>query len=268
MPPLAKALLLPLLLGAAAPQQSAPNGQEIVVTAQNPATVREFVTAVSDPGPTGQLGRWSQFCPGVSGVGDAQAALIVERLKAASRSVRVDTGGAHCRPTTLILFSNEAPQLAAEFAHRLPVTLRTDGQPRLHRFAVSRLPVRWVTVTDPCGGEHCAVPFSLFTKGTRPTFLVMIVIVDGTKIHGYGLDEVTDYLAAVALGNPPMASSQPRESILSMFEVPHPADRRFALTDADRAYLTGLYLTPTDAGASAQRSAIASHMRRDQKNQR
>lgn len=270
MVPLLRALLpfaALAAIGAAAPQQSTPTGQEIIVTGQSPQAVGAFVTAFSDPGPTGQLGRWTQFCPGVTGVSDDQAAHIVERLRQASRSVHIDTGGAHCRPTALIFFSNDAEWLAGEIAHRSPVTLRTDGQPRLHRFVTSRLPVRWLSVTDPCG-RGCGVPFSLISRGTNPTFMTLIIVVDGKKIHGYGIDEVSDYLAAVALANPPMALGRPRDSILSMFEVPRPANHTFALTDADRSFLTGLYATPTDMGASAQRSAIATHMRRDRKQQR
>lgn len=267
MPPFVRTLLLPLLLGAAAPQQSTPADQEIVVTAQNPQTVHDFVSAVTEKGPTGQLGRWDQFCPGVTGVGEAQAARIVERLKDIARSIQVDTGGAHCRPSTLILFDNDAAGLASAFAHRFPVTLRTDGGARLHLFERTRLPVRWLTVTDPCG-KGCGVPNSIISLGTNPTFLAMIVIVDGTKIHGYGIDEVSDYLAAVALGNPPMRTGRPRDSVLSMFEAPRPAGRSFALTDSDRSLLAGLYASPTNLAAKAQRSAIAAHMRRERNKQR
>jgi hypothetical protein len=267
MPSFVRTLLLPLLLGAAAPQQSTPASQEIVVTAQNPQAVHDFVSAVTEKGPTGQLGRWDQFCPCVTGVGEAQATHIVERLKDIARSIHIDTGGAHCRPSTLILFDNDAAGLASAFAHRFPVTLRTDGGARLHLFERSRLPVRWLTVTDPCG-KGCGVPNSIISLGTNPTFLAMIVVVDGTRIHGYGIDEVSDYLAAIALGDPPMIARHPRDSVLSMFETPLPAGHSFALTDSDRSFLTGLYATPTNLGANAQRNAIATHMRRERSKQR
>ena len=88
MPP--RTLLLPLLLatlGAGLPQQ-VPTDPDIVVTAQTRKALGDFVAALSDTGPTGQIGRWLEFCPAVIGIQPAEAEFMVGRIGAA-RSSRI-----------------------------------------------------------------------------------------------------------------------------------------------------------------------------------
>lgn len=264
--PIALALLACGLLGAARPQQAEP-GQDIVVTAQTRKALSDFVAALSDTGPTGQIARWKEFCPTVLGIRPEEADFMVARLDAIAESVRLHAKAPGCRPTTLILFANDAPGLAAEFVRRYPITLRSDGRGKLKRFARSSQAVRWLSVTDPCP-DGCALTNSNIVRPTNPAFQTMLIIVDARQIAGFTLGELTDYLAMIALGNPPLSAARPAGSILAMFAGPHPAGRRFALTGGDRAFLAGLYAAPTNLDANAQRSAIATHMKRDHKNRR
>jgi hypothetical protein len=261
-----RALFLPLLLATlgAAPLQQSQDGQDIVVTAQTRKALTDFVAALADTGPTGQIARWKTLCPIVAGIEPAEAEFMVGRIGAVAESVRLHADAPGCRPTTLILFTNDAAALAREFARVYPVTLRTDGRAKLKRFVASGQPIRWLSVTDPCG-DGCSLPNSHIVRPTNPSFRAMIIIVDARQIAGYSVGELSDYLALVALGNPPLVAPRPRDSILSMFVEPRAAGTRFTLTPADRSFLAGLYRAPTNMDAEAQRSAIATHMQRERK---
>jgi hypothetical protein len=266
MPSLIRTLLVPLALAAlgAAPPQDAPSDQNIVVTAQTQKALRDFTEALSDTGPTGQIGRWKEFCPAVIGIQPEEAEFMVGRIGAVAESIGLHADSPGCRPRTLILFTTDATALASEFARHYPITLRTDGRGKLKRFVASALPIRWLSVTDPCG-IGCTLPNSHIVMSTNPAFQAMIVIVDAKQIAEFNLGELSDYLAVIALSNPPLAAARPRDSILSMFAGPHPADRRFTLTGTDRSFLAGLYRSPTGMAADAQRGAIVTHMKRDRK---
>ena len=256
---------LPLLIASQAPPPAAPN-PEIVVQGQQERALRTFVEAMANPGRSQQLGRWDrEICPAVLGVDQPQADYIAARIAqhAAPLGLRSRSGG--CSTTMLIVFSNEAQALATSFARDYPVTLGSDGRARLGRFVASRAPVRWISVTELCP-FGCALPNSRLSLATHPAFRAMILIVDARRIQGFGIGELADYVALVALGNPPLSGARPETSILSMFERPRPEGYRFELTRNDRAFLAGLYRARANAPGSEQRSSIARRMRRDPEN--
>ena len=237
---------------------------EIVVRGESERALRAFVVAMAERGPTRQLGRWYQdICPRVIGIDPAQAAAIEARIGAVAGSLELRPRTAGCPTTMLVVVSAEAPALAASFARRYPVTLGSEGRWRLERFVASTLPVRWLSVTDPCGAGGCAMPNSRLALATRPAFQAMIVIVDAARIGGFGLGELSDYLAVVLLGSPPLEGNRPATSVLSMFERPRDGGARFALTGEDRAFLQALYRSRASATGQQQRDAIARRLRRD-----
>ena len=88
---------------------------------------------------------------------------------------------------------------------------------------------------------------------------MMLVLVDGQEIGAFGLNEISDYLSMVVLGNPVLGEAWPNTSILSMFSRKR-EDQPFLLTDNDRAYLAGLYTSRTDATGPIQRRSIVEKM--------
>lgn len=246
---------------AAAQPPPAPSDPEIVVRAQQEQAIRAFVAAVAEAGRTGQLARWDrEICPTIVGIEQSQADFMALRIGevAASLDLRARISG--CRTTMLVVVTNDAAGLATHFARTWPITLRTDGRARLNLFAATSRPVRWISVTDLGGG---ALPNSRLTQATDPHFRAMIVIVDARQLAGFGLGELSDYVAMVALANPRLAATRQQESILSMFDRPRPEGGRFILTGNDRSYLEGLYRTDPHLSAQAQRGSIERHMGRD-----
>ena len=82
---------------------------------------------------------------------------------------------------------------------------------------------------------------------------------------GYSLDEISDYVALIALSNPPAEGQRQPDSILSMFDRPRAAEARHRLTQQDRALLAALYKIPLHRSAASQRrcdrQSVAEHTR-------
>lgn len=263
---LGAALLLALaglIMPAAAQPPADPPQPDIVVRGQQERALRAFVEAMSDPARTAQLARWNrEICPTVIGIDPAEAAFMANRIGEIAAPLGLRVQGAGCLSTMLIVVTADASGLATAFARHYPVTLRTDGRARLNRFVFSSQPVRWLSVTELCA-RGCTDTGSRLTIATHPEFQAMIVIVDARQIGGFSLGELSDYVAVVALGNPPLARNRPSTSILSMFELQRPEGRRFELTAWDRSFLDGLYRTNPQSTLSQQRAAIARHMESD-----
>lgn len=233
---------------------------DVTVRGQQERALRAFVEALSDPARSAQLARWErEICPAVIGIDPAEAAFMENRIGEIAAPLGLRRRRSPCLTTMLIVITADAAGLATAFARHYPVTLRTEGRARLNRFAFSSQPVRWISVIDLCA-RGCADTGSRLTVATYPEFQAMIVIVDAARIAGFSLGELSDYVALVALGNPPLARSRPSTSILSMFELDRPPGGRFALTANDQSFLDGLYRTDPHSTLGQQRAAIARRM--------
>ena len=193
------------------------------------------------------------------GVDSAQAAWIEDRIAEVARSVKLRRDSHRCRPSLFVVVTADASGLAKDLAKRRPKTLSTDGDWRLERFVESDRPIRWITVTDPCP-NGCPLANSRLRMSTTPAFSALILLVDAGKVAGFSLAEVTDYVALAALANPAPDAQAPAESILSMFDRPREPGTQYALTDNDRAFLTGLYESGADLSGEHQRNAIIRSM--------
>jgi hypothetical protein len=236
--------------------------EEIVIQAKRREALRAFVEALAQVGHTGQLARWDgRICPTVLGIESAQATWIEDRIVEIGSSVKLQRASDTCKPSLFIIVTEDAAGLAKELADARPKTLSTDGRSRLKRFVESDRPIRWLSVTDPCGDAYeCnRLPDSRLKMATRPELLSLLVIADARRLGGFSLAEVADYVALVALTNP-SSDEAPVQSILSMFDRERAPDMPFALTDWDQAFLAGLYKSGADLSGRAQRNAIVRSM--------
>src|SRR5205823_11238500 len=135
----------------------------------------------------------------------------------------------------------------------------------LMEFMESSRPVRWVSLVDECGGAvpipggGCPLPNTRLVKATSPTLQAMLIIVDAGQIARTSIGEISDYLALVALSNPPLTPEPPGNSILSLFSAPPTR----LLSSYDVSFLSGLYGVSLNLDAGTQRSAIAGEMEKE-----
>ncbi|NJD31965.1 MAG: hypothetical protein FIB04_08775 [Gammaproteobacteria bacterium] len=234
----------------------------IVVTGRRDEALRRFVESLAQTGPTGQLARWNHaICTAIVGIEPAQAERMAQRIADVARSIGLIRASSLCRPSMLVIVVPDPGEVAAQLAGKYPVRLAHDGRWRLKRFVETNQPVRWLALTDPCGGAGgCALPNSHIVLSTKPTFTAIVVIVDAGRLPGYSLGEVSDYLSLVALSNPPSERQPPTDSILSMFDRPRPPGARYELTQYDRAFLAGLYKVSLELNGRSQQTSIVSRM--------
>jgi hypothetical protein len=105
-------------------------------------------------------------------------------------------------------------------------------------------------------------------KATKPTFSAMIIVVDARQIAGFWIGELSDYVALVALSNPPLDRRKSTNSVLSMFEGPRTPGPPFELTQYDRSFLAGLYGSSMNQSAKVQRQAIMSRTKKEAQRKR
>jgi hypothetical protein len=244
----------------AAPDQPGP---DIVIEGKQAEAVRRFVQTMTDPDRSRQLARWDrEVCPAVIGPSPEQAARMEVRISDVATALKLKARSEGCVTSLLIIVDNQASAVAASLARSFPITLRTDGRYKLDRFVAAKRPIRWLSVTNPCGFGGCPLSGSRLSRSERPAFAGMIVIVDGLQIGAFSLAEISDYVALVALANPPLDKSWPATSIMSMFDRERPAGTRFTLSTSDRDFLAGLYRSQPNGIGQSQRASIAEHMKK------
>ena len=250
---------------AAAQSQPTNSSSEILITGHVKDALRSFVRSLSKEGPTGQISRWDSYvCPTIVGIEPAQAQFVEQHILQLGGSLRLRPGGSGCTTSLIVVFTKDADGFTADLVKAYPIDLRADGLAGLKSFATSSQAVRWISVSNECGGGGgCELPGSRLLKDTKPTLQAMVVVVDAKKLSGYSLEELSDYVALVALTNPPANAVQDSHSILSMFNRVRTTGSKFGLTAYDRAFLSGLYNIRLEDPAEVQRATILNRMRKD-----
>jgi hypothetical protein len=240
----------------AAPQ---PLQLPIVVQGRLKQAIRNFVQRLSQVGPSDQIAHWKdQICPTVLGMDPAQAAFLEQRINALARTVRLRPGGSNCLSALAIVVTNDPNAFVADMLGIYPMSLRADGLDRLKRFVQSSRPVRWISITNECG-YGCAIG-SRISRETAPALAGMLIVVDSNRLQDVTVQELSDYIALVALTNPPDRPGSHPNSVLELFDDPGPAGSSFALTDYDRSFLAALYHEPVDRSADDERATIGDAM--------
>jgi len=237
-----------------------------------------FVRRVAPMPRNGQLGRWQQpICPFVLGVEEEFAVHVAARVRAAARQAGAPVGEPGCRGNALIAFVPDAQALIRIVNLRHQRLLA--GVPFADRQALraSRSPILWWASSRIEGSDGDQIQqdglgslpqlrqyrSSLISTLTRIAYTGATVLVGLERSNGQRLDALADYAAFVLLSDArPTGPTPPVPTILNLYTAPA-GDRPMGLTDHDRAYLMGLYRTPTDRTAMVQRQAITNRIVRE-----
>ncbi|MCA1838240.1 MAG: hypothetical protein LC674_05635 [Actinobacteria bacterium] len=243
-----------------------PQSDIVIVGQRLKDALRHFVNSVTQTGPTDQIARWNQrICPRVIGIDPAQAEFLRRRIAEIAKTVGLGTGRSTCPTMLTIVFTPDAAALAGVVASDFPSD-NWKVRALLREFTNRTKPVRWISLVDECGGADpipgggCPLPNTRIVKATSPTLQAMLIIVDATKIAGLSIGEMSDYLAVVALSNPPLTTEPPPNSILSLFSASATTGPDLQLTDYDYSFLSGLYGMRLNLDVATQRASIASRM--------
>ena len=264
---------------AAQPKGDAPLPQdEVVVRGRRMSEVenelriyiQKFVGSVAAPVPGRGFARWHEHvCVGVNNLQTDAAQYIVDRISALALEVGLEPGEPGCTPEVLVVFATNAKELATNLVKKdkrafLPgmgLSGTALDRDKLDEFAKSDKPVRWWQVSmpidphtgqrairmqqDDCSDSLNCGPWinvegpSRIHSGTRDDFRQIIIIVDGTKLHGTTWQQLGDYLAVISLAQVnPDGDTSAFDSILNLFKNPAAYS---GLTDWDRSYVKALY---------------------------
>jgi membrane-associated protease RseP (regulator of RpoE activity) len=242
-----------------------PDLAEITVIAPRPPTpsevagdnIKSFVNSHSLPkdSGTGTLSRWKEaVCVKTEGLPAAFGNYVSARVEAIAAAVKTPQEKRNpCRPNVYVIFTNE-PQTAIDMAvAQNPDLLGYHYSAQLKKLKTVDHPIQaWhVTGLQAAGGgvqldSVWAAPLIVtwagrISNGVHSFMLFTLVVVDGTKVLGYSLSAISDYIAMLTLSQVRLTDSCGElPSILDLMASRCTREKSQSITAADLAYLQAL----------------------------
>jgi hypothetical protein len=259
--------------------------EDVTVQVAPPQAIAEFVAGLADETKKGKLARWERaICPAVIGLPVQYGQYVADRIGDAAVQVGLAVKAAPCRPDVLVLVTPEprvaAERLVAEQQRAMAIKpkgrqlISGGGGQSAEAFIASTAPVRWWHAAETVpedgsgvgeGNLMTSTINSRLRSNTREDFTNVLIVVDGKRLRGVSYEQLSAYLAFVALAQIKPAVSPARlDSVLTLFDdVREGRPAPETLTGWDLAYLKGLYGAPSDArDARDQQAAIAAELER------
>ena len=288
MSSLLKLMPLLLVLGATpsiaqrpAPDQPPPTtaSQDVVVTGvrDQKREVQTFVEALTAASGERQLSRFEtrDVCPGALGLSSAQRDAVVTRLRVVAKAAGVPLAKPRCRPNALIIITKDKhallQSLAREHGHYFDGVTRAE----VDRLLADTGPaVAWQMagpllnadgVEMPQSGEDDVVVNqtvangSRITEGSRPQFAAAAVVIQADALVGLTTTQLADYgaMRVFARTDPTKLTGSAAPTILRVLDAAMDSEVPVTLTQWDIGLLQGLYRSPVNLRAAAQRAEIA-----------
>jgi hypothetical protein len=276
-----------------------PTDQELAGNSLDEFIVHHATTHYVDIGTTGNLARWrggrQSICPVTAGLSPGYNAFVTARLRALAEYVGAPVQpDPQCKTNVQILFTNN-PQKAMDsvmnlvtgvgFRNRYTggmkdlITFRSDhaiqgwymttsgGSTVLNTdVALVRLNVQpvWPQITQNYNASGATGTRLGGGSGSGSGIGIVILVVDTTKVVGYTVGTLADYLAMLTLS---VAQSpdhcDPLPSILDLMSSScGTREMPTAITAGDLAFLKALYYKNTGLGHSLSRASIEDNMLR------
>ncbi|MGA8363605.1 MAG: hypothetical protein WB709_03710, partial [Solirubrobacteraceae bacterium] len=278
-----------------APQSATPSvtkpvvpPETVIVTGPRPAKeernkiVWDFVYAHAKLTPKiDQLARWRwnmPVCPEVKNLPAAYAAFITKRIKNVAQAVGAPVKEP-CKTDIQIIFTSNPQAFMDGVAKDNPKFLGFHFLHDTEKVATVTKDIQawYVTATsnevatyvdDPYHSPPSGTAGSRLSHGQLSVFINVLIVADATKVAGYPVGQVADYLAMLSLSQADAPTScLELPSILDLMSPDCPASKKpDSLTAADKAYLQGLYAMDPEEIGSLQRSGIANFMKRESAN--
>lgn len=256
---------------------STPLDDLVVTTAPIRQQAEAFVTAIAAPPRGRKLAVWGRdICVGAIGMAPEPATVMVDRVLDWASTVGIRTRQPGCDPNVLIVSSDDANRTARDLVRARPrdfdsgASSSDRGGAALRRFQNSDRLVRWWHVSIPVDADtgHSLVrqrgqlPYVAPVVITKPSDLgdfgqivsgsrlyddsldhmqSVVIIVDADALERADFNQLTDYVAMVALSQIDPDATPAAPSILNLFNPAMPQEA--AMTVWDRAFLEALYGT-------------------------
>jgi hypothetical protein len=240
------------------------------------ATVHYFNTGV-----TGSLARWRggkrSICPRTSGLSPEQNAFVTARLRALATYVGAPVQpGPQCEYNVTITFTDSPQGTMDEVFKWATVYFRnrySGGMRDLIEFRSDHEIQGWYLMGGGLNADLALAHLDVWPiwpqiirrsneSGSGSGIGVVILVVDTTKVIGYTIGAIADYLAMLTLSVVQSPDHcDPLPSILDLTSSScGKRERPTAMTAGDLAFLKALYYKNTGLGRSLTRSQIQNNM--------
>lgn len=244
----------------------------------------EYVRSVSQTPVSGQYARWHEpICSRVTGLDASAASLVETRINYIATDAGISIGATGCRPNLVVIFTLDGDATLMSLERKRFAYPQSVSPVERQAIRVAKQAVRWWTDTELEGADGeplTASPnaglgsvnlpandrtqytstysSSMINTKVRAVIPAAVVIVDITVATGKKLVSVADYLAFMVIGRARAVTGTRMRTIARLFDPSCSACT--LLSDADRAYLKGLYRAPADRPAHVTRAALTGHV--------
>lgn len=283
---LAAVCCVALSAGASAQQPQSPQGDDILVTGQaEQAPGRAAVTAQARAITQASSGLRSvplalvqdPLCPGVMGMKDAGAAVLIDRIRAHARALDVPLAGDDgCNPNLVVVIADGGQLSMAALQQKSPHLFASLTPAERRELTEDTGPVHAWNLTEmrtrdgmQMGGKQGLVKppvvsmwmaHSKIYIPVRTDIIASFILLDRAAVQGKTLMQLADYVTmrGLAQTRPPEAATA-MDTILTLFdgEEPHPA----AMTHFDSAYLAALYDAMPNLPAISKLGGVSRQLR-------
>lgn len=271
------ALLLPAVVALhfAVPVSSQPAPDApIVVTGQKDMEeqIDSFVGALTKAPVSGQLAKFeTEICPAALGLPESYRATVEARIRLVAKGVGLRVAKQKCTTNVLVMVTKDKAQFLKTlrtkysyfFSDKTPSEIRAImAQPG----GATAWQVDRMLNADgaPMGTEEGVLVNrttrapSRITAATRPTFAAAAVVVEASALDGLSATQLADYavMRTFARTDPAQLDASAVPTILRIIDAPAGEELPVTLTQWDFGFLKGLYASPKNLRASAERSQI------------
>jgi hypothetical protein len=235
----------------------------------------------------GQLARWrDDICPATVGLPPGYNDFVTKRVKeiAAQVGAPVKLDG-RCTYNVAIIFTPDPQGVLDSIRKRHSVLLGFHYPAQLRRLATFSHPIQsWYATGTQGAGGNIDVPSSVggfalddpdfampsgkagsrFTVGLRSEIVTAVIVADARKVEDLKIGAVADYIAFLTLAQTTKfdaCGELPSITELMAPDCGHPAPE--AITDADLAYLKGLYRADLTLNLPLEEDDIADEMQQE-----
>ncbi|HEU0098693.1 MAG TPA: hypothetical protein VFQ67_07940 [Allosphingosinicella sp.] len=263
-----------LAAGAAWAGPAPAQDSDIVVTGRDmEQQVREFVGALTQAPPRGQLSRFERpACPAAFGIAARDKQAVVDRIRLVARTAGISVGGAKCIPNMLVLVTEDKRAFLEALERRYPNYF--GDLPRSEMRRIMREPgpaAAWQLQGPPLDSDGVELPDedglrvsrgtrlpSRVTAPGRPQFAAAALVVERKALAGLTTVQLADYasMRLFARTDPARLPDASAPTILKVLDAPSDAEVPITLTSWDLGFLRGLYSGDNTLYAASRRSEM------------
>jgi hypothetical protein len=241
--------------------------------------VRDFVGALTPAHSSETISRFeSGVCPAVRGLTAAQNGIVTARLRAVASAAGIRVEREACRPNALVVVTADKRAFISALSAQRPGFFGGMTGREIRRLASAPGPsaawqLRGLVNADghPIEFDAAAgIPINRTTTRSsraRPdarwVFEGTALVVERAALDGLNTTQLADFAAMrlFARTDPSRLAAGNAATILTILETPMGSPVPLTLTEWDLAFLRGLYASPENLFAAAQRSLIVREMR-------